>query len=49
MTRGMSRRAAQRAIVEGFFAPAVDRIDDEALNERLWSYVRAKLHKLQPV
>ncbi len=48
MTRGLSRRAAQRAIVEGFFAPALDRIDDEALNERLWSYVRAKLHRLQP-
>jgi Fe-S cluster assembly protein SufD len=44
MTRGLSRRAAQRAIVEGFFAPALDRIDEKALNERLWSYVRAKLH-----
>jgi Fe-S cluster assembly protein SufD len=46
MTRGLSRRAAQRAIVEGFFAPALDRIEEEALNERLWSYVRSKLHKL---
>lgn len=44
MTRGLTRRAAERAIVEGFFAPALDRVDDEALNARLWSYVRAKLH-----
>lgn len=45
MTRGLSRRDAERAIVEGFFAPVLDRIDDEAMHARLWDYVRGKLHK----
>jgi len=44
MTRGMRRREAERAIVEGFFAPVLDRIDDEAMHERLWGYVHSKLH-----
>ncbi len=44
MTRGLPRREAERAIVEGFFAPVLDRIDDEAMHERLWDYVRSKLH-----
>lgn len=43
MTRGLSRRAAERTIVEGFFAPVLDRIDDKALHARLWDYVRGKL------
>ncbi|MFQ5742628.1 MAG: Fe-S cluster assembly protein SufD [Acidobacteriota bacterium] len=43
MTRGLSRREAERAIVEGFFAPVMDRIGDATLKERLWSYIRAKL------
>ncbi len=43
MTRGLPRRAAEQAIVEGFFAPVLDRIDDEALSNRLWGYVRSKL------
>ena len=43
MTRGMPRHEAERAIVEGFFAPVLDRIDDEAMHARLWNYVRGKL------
>lgn len=43
MTRGLSRRDAERTIVEGFFAPVLDRIDDKALHARLWDYVRGKL------
>ena len=46
MTRGLPRHEAERAIVEGFFAPVLDRIDDEAMHGRLWSYVRGKLHTL---
>ncbi len=45
MTRGLSRRDAERAIIEGFFAPVLDRIDDEAVHARLWDYVRNKLDK----
>jgi len=44
MTRGLPRREAERAIVEGFFAPVLDRIEDEAMHARLWDYVRSKLH-----
>jgi Fe-S cluster assembly scaffold protein SufB len=43
MTRGLPRREAERAIVEGFFAPVLDRIDEESLKGRLWSYIRGKL------
>ena len=43
-TRGLPRHEAERAIVEGFFAPVLDRIDDEAMHARLWNYVRSKLH-----
>jgi Fe-S cluster assembly protein SufD len=43
MTRGLPRREAERAIVEGFFAPVLDRIDEESLKGRLWSYIRSKL------
>ena len=45
MTRGLPRRDAERAIVEGFFAPVLDRIEDEAMHGRLWDYVRGKLQK----
>ncbi len=45
MTRGLSRRQAERTIVEGFFSPALGRIDDEAMRDRLWSYVRNKLRQ----
>jgi Fe-S cluster assembly protein SufD len=43
MTRGLSLRDAERIIVEGFFAPVLDRIDDKAMHARLWDYVRSKL------
>ena len=43
MTRGLERRDAERAIVEGFFAPVLDRIAEEPLRERLWGYVHKKL------
>jgi len=43
MTRGLSLRDAERVIVEGFFAPVLDRIDDKAMHARLWDYVRGKL------
>lgn len=42
-TRGLARRDAEHLIVEGFFGPALDRIEDEELRERLWRYVNAKL------
>ena len=45
MTRGLSRREAEQAIVEGFFGPALDRVSDNALRERLWSYVTDKLER----
>jgi len=43
MTRGLARHEAERIIVEGFFAPVLDRIDDQAMHARLWDYVRGKL------
>jgi Fe-S cluster assembly protein SufD len=43
MTRGLPRHEAERAIVEGFFAPVLDRIEDKAMHARLWDYVRGKL------
>ncbi len=43
MTRGLPRREAEQAIVEGFFAPVLDRIGDDAIKNRLWGYVRSKL------
>jgi Fe-S cluster assembly protein SufD len=42
-TRGLSRNAAEHLIVEGFFSPALDRIEDDAMRDRLWEYVNAKL------
>ena len=43
LTRGLSLRAAERIIVEGFFATVLDRIDDKAMHARLWDYVHGKL------
>jgi len=43
MTRGLTRHQAERAIVEGFFAPVFERIEDESLRDRLWGYVGEKL------
>ncbi len=43
MTRGLAERDAERLIVEGFFGPALDRIDDDTLRDRLWGLIDAKL------
>lgn len=42
-TRGLSETEAERLIVEGFFGPALDRIQEPGLRERLWGYVEEKL------
>ncbi|HJO04553.1 MAG TPA: Fe-S cluster assembly protein SufD [Acidobacteriota bacterium] len=42
-TRGLRESEAERLIVEGFFGPALDRIDDDELRERLWGHINAKL------
>jgi len=42
-TRGLSRRDAERLIVQGFFSPALDRIEEDALRDRLWEHIDAKL------
>lgn len=46
-TRGLARRDAQKLIVEGFFGPALDRIDDEALRDRLWAHIDTKIEGRQ--
>ncbi len=42
-TRGLTESEAERLIVEGFFGPAMDRIEDDELRDRLWGYIDAKL------
>jgi Fe-S cluster assembly protein SufD len=42
-TRGLRESEAERLVVEGFFGPAMDRIEDDGLRDRLWSYIDAKL------
>lgn len=42
-TRGLGRRDAERLIVEGFFGPALDRIQEDSLRHRLWDYVDSKI------
>jgi Fe-S cluster assembly protein SufD len=43
MTRGLPERQAEKLIVEGFFGPALDRIDDEGLRDRLWGLIGDKI------
>ncbi len=43
MTRGLPEREAEKLIVEGFFGPALDRIDEEALRARLWGLIEDKI------
>ncbi len=43
MARGLSRSAAQRLIVEGFFAPVLDRIPLEAVREQLRQAIETKI------
>lgn len=42
-TRGLPEREAERLIVEGFFGPALDRITDEGLRDRLWGLIDDKI------
>lgn len=42
-TRGLSEHDAEKLIVEGFFGPALDRISDERLRERLWGLIDDKI------
>ena len=43
MARGLRRNEAQRLIVEGFFAPVLDRIPLEAVRERLRQVIQHKI------
>ncbi len=42
-TRGLPEREAEKLIVEGFFGPALDRIEDEGLRDRLWGLIDDKI------
>ena len=43
MTRGLPRNDAQRLVVEGFFAPVLDRIPLESVREQLRGAIQAKI------
>jgi Fe-S cluster assembly protein SufD len=43
MTRGLPRNDAQRLVVEGFFAPVLDRIPLESVREQLRGMIQAKI------
>jgi Fe-S cluster assembly protein SufD len=43
MARGLPRRIAQRLIVEGFFAPVIDRIPLEGIRDHLRQVIQRKL------
>jgi Fe-S cluster assembly protein SufD len=43
MTRGLARNDAQRLVVEGFFAPVLDRIPLESVREQLRGVIQAKI------
>jgi Fe-S cluster assembly protein SufD len=43
MARGLDRTAAQRLIVEGFFAPVLDRIPLEAVRTQLRQVIDRKI------
>ena len=43
MARGLPRGEAQRLVVEGFFAPVLDRIPVESVRERLRGAIQAKI------
>jgi Fe-S cluster assembly protein SufD len=42
-TRGLSHDEAERLIVEGFFAPLIERVPIESVRERLWASIHRKL------
>jgi Fe-S cluster assembly protein SufD len=43
MARGLPRGDAQRLVVEGFFAPVLDRIPLESVREQLRGVIQAKI------
>jgi Fe-S cluster assembly protein SufD len=43
MSRGLSRREAERLIVTGFLAPLIERVPLEDLRERLYTFIDAKM------
>ena len=43
MTRGLPRREAERMVIDGFFAPIMDRIPFEGVRQRFQSMIDAKL------
>jgi Fe-S cluster assembly protein SufD len=43
MARGLPRAAAQRLIVEGFFAPVLDRIPLERVRDQLRQVIQQKI------
>jgi Fe-S cluster assembly protein SufD len=43
MTRGLPRKQAERLVIDGFFAPIMDRIPFEAVRSRLESMIDDKL------
>ena len=42
-TRGLTHDEAERLIVEGFFAPLIERVPVESVRERLWASIHRKL------
>jgi Fe-S cluster assembly protein SufD len=43
MSRGLSRREAERMIVTGFLTPLIERVPLEDLRERLYALIDSKL------
>ena len=43
MARGLPRNEAQRLIVEGFFAPVIDRIPLEPIRDHLRTVIQRKI------
>lgn len=44
-TRGLPHDEAERLIVEGFFAPLIERVPLESVRERLWAGIHRKLER----
>jgi Fe-S cluster assembly protein SufD len=45
MTRGLSRAAAERLIIEGFFDPLLSQVPIETLRERLWASIQRRMER----
>jgi len=48
-TRGLSKREAQRLVVEGFFEPVMDRIPFEGVKERFRDAIIIKMNKIDSI